>query len=269
MCWFSIVLIGIKFHIKFFKFRVKDKSYNILFNVVVFGFQGITFSILILILSINFNSVFADNYINYIFSPDSKPYGLSLDDWSVKWWQWIMKIAKNQNPTLDESGKNCNVNQENNNVWFLAGRSAPGKSERNCEIPSEMSIFLPLNNYECNFWENPDIKTIDELLSCPSISLGPADSIILKLKIDDKEIDQKELKKYRFATSDFQISIPKDDIFGIKEFGNTTASSDGYWVMIKPLSSGKHTISFFGGALGNIQDPTIWWNEITYNLVVK
>ena len=33
----------------------------------------------------------------YVFSPDSKPYGMTYGEWSVKWWQWIESIPKEHN----------------------------------------------------------------------------------------------------------------------------------------------------------------------------
>lgn len=51
--------------------------------------------------------------------------------------------------------------------------------------------------------------------------------------------------------------------------GTTQAVSDGYWVLLKPLSAGNHTIHMAGsvvnyaaGALNNFA------NEVTYHITV-
>ena len=46
--------------------------------------------------------------------------------------------------------------------------------------------------------------------------------------------------------------------------------SDGYWVLLKPLPAGNHTIHF-GGAVVNYVQGTLnnFANEVTYNVKVK
>ena len=34
-----------------------------------------------------------------IFPIESKPYGLSYGDWSVRWWKWLLSIPKSDNPS--------------------------------------------------------------------------------------------------------------------------------------------------------------------------
>ena len=42
-----------------------------------------------------------------VFPADSKPYGLTYDEWTAKWWQWGYSIPKDINPAYDDTGKNC------------------------------------------------------------------------------------------------------------------------------------------------------------------
>jgi hypothetical protein len=35
---------------------------------------------------------------NGIYRPTSKPFGLSYDEWSAKWWQWVYSIPLETNP---------------------------------------------------------------------------------------------------------------------------------------------------------------------------
>ena len=48
----------------------------------------------------------------------------------------------------------------------------------------------------------------------------------------------------------FTITIPEDNAFGVTNFTNIPqkAISDGYWVEVKGLDPGEHTIEFTGGA---------------------
>jgi hypothetical protein len=40
------------------------------------------------------------NVSSYIFSLESKPYGLTLEEWATKWWQWAYSQPKGSNPLV-------------------------------------------------------------------------------------------------------------------------------------------------------------------------
>jgi hypothetical protein len=66
----------------------------------------------------------------------------------------------------------------------------------------------------------------------------------------------------------FNFTYPENSIGGVTQ-GPTQAISDGYWVMLHPLSAGEHTINFRGG----IVDPTAtgainFVIDVTYHLTV-
>jgi hypothetical protein len=76
-----------------------------------------------------------------ISSIDSGPYGLTYGEWSGKWWQWTLSIPTDVNPLNDKTGENCAKNQNDTQVWFLAGTYG-GTAERTCTIPSGKAIFF-------------------------------------------------------------------------------------------------------------------------------
>ena len=60
------------------------------------------------------------NVSSYIFSLESKPYGLTLEEWATKWWQWAYSQPKGNNPLVDDIGGNlCKTGQDNEKVWYL------------------------------------------------------------------------------------------------------------------------------------------------------
>ena len=59
----------------------------------------------------------------------------------------------------------------------------------------------------------------------------------------------------------FTIDFPEGNIFGVQA-GPSMAASDGFWIMLKPLPPGEHTINF-GGSFG--PEFTI---DITYHISV-
>ena len=45
------------------------------------------------------------------FSNGSSPYGVSYQDWMIKWWQWNMAIPKDQNPESNANLAKCHVGE--------------------------------------------------------------------------------------------------------------------------------------------------------------
>ena len=187
-----------------------------------------------------------DNKVK-IFPPD----GLLTSDW----WKWVIAIPSEINPLLDETGDNCNVNQQGP-VWFLVGTPGDtttgnlttGDAERDCVIPEGKKILFPIFNTFCS--------ELNDQISGPQLEEGLrqcAEDIINEVDILEASIDGKSItnfEKFRVQSPLFTISIPEDNAFGITNFTNIPqkAISDGYWVEVKGLDPGEHTIEFTGGA---------------------
>jgi hypothetical protein len=200
-----------------------------------------------------------------IYPLNSKPYGISFQDWTAKWWQWVSSIPFEINPLYDSTGKFCNESQSGP-VWFLAGSSFPTeKVARNCEIPSEKSIFFPVINIQTSFVENPMLKSENELRQSSKIGID-----IVRLKevlVDGIKLSDSSI--YRISSPLFNFTYPKDSITGTNAPGSSQAVSDGYWVMLEPLSKGLHTIQFKGQVLDTSPTSyTYFVLDVTYNLSI-
>ena len=107
----------------------------------------------------------ADTINPGLYSPDSKPYGLTFAQWSEKWWLWSVSIPEPANPLKDDTGKNSGIGQNDPNVWYIDWCGF-GYHRRSCTIPSGKAIlFQPAGN-ECSYAENPSLKTESELRRC-------------------------------------------------------------------------------------------------------
>ncbi len=199
-----------------------------------------------------------------IYPIDSKPYGLSYGEWTAKWWQWAYSIPTNDNPTADETGAKCGVGQNDTNVWFLSGTGG-GKATRTCTIPAGKAILIPLLNVQCSYITDPALKSESELRECAKEDQDKGTN--LQASIDGVAIP--DLKKYRVQSPLFNITYPKDNVAGVPQ-GTSQAISDGYWILIKPLSAGKHEIR----ASGSIADftatgPLNFISDVKYDVSVK
>lgn len=56
-----------------------------------------------------------------LYQRDEHPFGRSWEEWAALWCRWMLSVPKDTNPSLDETGKNCSINQHEENVWFLTG----------------------------------------------------------------------------------------------------------------------------------------------------
>jgi hypothetical protein len=201
-----------------------------------------------------------------VIPPNARPYGLTYGDWSARWWQWALSIPATTNPLLDATGANCAEGQTGH-VWFLAGTFG-GSATRTCTIPPGKAIFFPIINivfgsgvFDCDP-TNPGVPCDVAALraSAASVMNNP---ILLEAEVDGRPL--RNLNAYRAFSPVFSITHPSDSVFGVAPGTYTPQISDGYWIMLAPLSAGTHTVHFKG-----IADffGTPFGTEVTYHLTV-
>src|SRR4030095_10970657 len=110
------------------------------------------------------NNTLRNNSPIEVIQPDSKPYGLTYEDWTARWWQWAYSIPKDVNPAYDDTGKYC-MEGQGGPVWFFAG-TYKHPVDRYCTVPSRTAILFTILNSECSFAEFPNLKTELELRQC-------------------------------------------------------------------------------------------------------
>ncbi len=199
------------------------------------------------------------------YSPDQNVYGLSYGEWSAAWWQWALAFTNSASPVMDPNGSLCNSNQ-GGPVFFLAG-SGPGTATRYCTVPAGKALFLPIINVECSTVEPPPFygATGQEVRACAALWMDGAGKNTLKMTVDGKPLYG--VTGYRMQSPFYSFIMPETDNY----LGVATTSgwsiSDGYWVMLKPLSPGQHVIHFEGAL---VSGPGAGGGQnITYYLMVS
>jgi hypothetical protein len=195
---------------------------------------------------------------NYnVYPVDAKVFGLGYKEWSIKWWQWFLSIPKEKNPALDTAGENCDINQDESGVWFLAGTAIPGFADRKCVISSKKAIFFPVIASQTSFAEEPRLTSDRELISYVSYDISRWQH--LEVIVDGVRLMSPE--KYRVRSGPFDITIPSNNSCGLPA-GRTVAASDGFWICIKPFQIGNHSL-YFSGAEPNFH------TEVKYSLTIN
>lgn len=178
-----------------------------------------------------------------LYSPNELPFGESWENWTTKWWQWFLSIPVEKHPARDETGDKAGVNQDDPNVWFIAGTTG-GTAERIISIPEGMAVLFPVINVTTSYLENPNLKTEDDMRSFVNSHMN---DIAKKMSyIDGEEILITERNRVR--TNPFEFTFPSNNIYGVGS-GPTKGVGDGYWVFLKPMSSGIHTIRTSGACM--------------------
>jgi hypothetical protein len=177
-----------------------------------------------------------------VYSSDSIPYGLSYPEWIARWWQWVLSIPVENNPVNDTTGKNCSINQRGP-VWFLAG-TVGGVVDRICTIPKEKAVLFPILNHGGTLADSPTIRSEEELLSFATTEMD----VISDLEVIVDGVKLSGLDRYRIRSPIFDVVLPEKNLFGGTP-GQTRGASDGYWLFLKPLTKGRHTIHSFGSCL--------------------
>jgi hypothetical protein len=177
-----------------------------------------------------------------IMPPHARAHGQPYGEWAAEWWTWVLQIPEEQNPLFDTTGEFCGVDQAGD-VWFLAGvTGAGGTVTRTCEIPAGKALFFPVLNVR---WTNEPTDppfNEDEVRAILAwvIDTFAAD---VSCEIDGEAVE--DIDAYRFQSPVFEL--PEDNYMGWDpDDGYGPCVDDGYYLMLAPLSVGKHTIRFTG-----------------------
>lgn len=200
-----------------------------------------------------------------VFPPGSNPHGLSYGEWSAEWWKWLDGIPEDRNPAADKTGAFCSENQNTTGpVWFLAGTWG-SKEERSCTVPFGKSILVSPIEILCSPADTPSIKSEEEMRKCAK---DDQDKVTLvRLTVDG--VDVPDIKNYRFQSPLFNLTLPENNALGVPA-QETQGVSDGYFVMLKPLSKGEHSIRSTGSlAEVTVEGTQNFASDVIYHITVE
>jgi hypothetical protein len=222
----------------------------------------------LLLISIVILPVAGSNPLN-IFPPGSKPYGLPYDKHIENFWKWSLAIPAKENPVDDPTGEKCATGQSNTNssLFYLAFNNG-GISERTCKVLAGKGLIITIMQVEISDKEIPG-ATPEELKLAAKTDQDSVNS--LYLKIDDKEYNFEDLRKYRMNTDIFEVDYADNGIFGVIEGGPSKVAADGYYIITEPLPKGNHKVHYKSSL--SCLDPGCaepnFAQDIKYNIVAE
>jgi hypothetical protein len=187
---------------------------------------------------------------------------------TAQWWQTMLSVPPGVNPAADPTGADCMLGQRGP-VWLLAGTFSGGSATRSCSIPQGDWLFFPVVNYvnfntpNCN--QGPGNLSVATLRSQIVAIVDGATNLSVTL-------DGEPVKNIaRVKSVPFAVTLPVDNVFGSNPCGTgvglsgvySPAIDDGFYTLLPPLSSGKHTLHIYG------QMPAAGVTvDVTYNLTI-
>ncbi|MDH4108392.1 MAG: hypothetical protein OEW35_08755 [Gammaproteobacteria bacterium] len=180
---------------------------------------------------------------------NTSPGGQTYGHWAAEWWQWALGVPGDRNPMFDADGTYC-AERQLGDVWFLAGSFGTDPVERSCTVPAGTSLFFPLINsaYGAFLNDPPETRTdeaVRAFAACPDAvsNLSPV--------VDGFAVPR--LHQFLVSAADsplFNVQLAPGNPFGfdesiVPELVFSPTAQEGYYVFLKPLSAGLHTIEVY------------------------
>lgn len=165
-----------------------------------------------------------------------------------KWWQWAFSATDAESPVRDETGKNCSFAQRGE-IWFLAGGYGSSHIARECHVPLGKKLFFPVVNMVFYPRVPENSYTCSEAMADASLNNETAYDLFAEL--DGAPTPRTNIVRAR-STQCFDIfaMLPSHN----KPYAAYPSATDGFWVLLDPLPSGRHVLKF-GGRYSNAGVP--------------
>ena len=212
-----------------------------------------------------------------VIPPSALPYGLSYEEWSAKWWQFYYGQSTNH---MDLLGSPDICEGPASRVRFLNGAPATTSKTNHVTLFADTPLFFSILGIEA---DNTACPTTDfgtnsaEALAAAAVGAFSA-ATLTTCTVDGVAVPGLEnpiSTIYNVVSAPFSFTTAKEhNIVAVAEGepclpGELTvypAVADGVYLMLSPLSPGKHTIHFVGVA-GPLSSPFLKL-DITYDISV-
>ena len=217
------------------------------------------------------NPASATNKKAPVFPPGAHPYGQSYSQWAADWWTWVLTQPAAVNPLLDPTGANCAQGQRGR-VWFLVGTIGGGTATRTCTVPKGTALLFPvLNSFSGATRTDPpeqQTEAYQRMLVIPrDAGRDQSPRQHRRGRCSEDQADGTSRSRWSFASCSPPTTSSASTVSASPHRRRTQAAwcfqlwTPGYYLMVKPLRPGTHTIRFTGtAAFGTV--------DVTYTITV-
>jgi hypothetical protein len=213
--------------------------------------------------------------------------GKTYKQWVVSFWQWVNGI--DNGPFFPNPLMNCSrpiSAGQSGDVWYWAtpspyfhgldDPSEPQVCDQSADvIPAGTSILLATLDTFSSTLLPPGVDTPATAAGEHVIAKRFANRIQdLFVTIDNVPVS--DVESYRVSTDRFTFTAAFRWVFGLPEqiYGTGTGVADGYYLMLRPLPTGSHTIHYGGrfhylaGDFGRVTPPPDYVVDVTLLVTV-
>jgi len=195
-----------------------------------------------------------------VLPPSSLPYGHSYQEWSAKWWQFFYGQSTNKMEALGSPGI---CEGPDSRVLFLNGAPTSTTETKQATILADTPLFLAILAFTADNTACPITSFTSnsaDVLAAEAVAGWNSAATLTTCTIDGVAVPGLENPTntiYNVVSVPFSYTTAeKDNIVAVSEGepclpGGLTvypAVADGVYLMLSPLSPGKHTIHFVGEA---------------------
>jgi len=186
---------------------------------------------------------------------DAKPYGKPLQEWAKEFWKWNVGLPPGDIPKVNNTNLDkCIIGSDPQKTMLFLVEAYDLTYSTKCNISSKSPILVPLLIGECDpSVDEPRVKTgkIEDLWACAKdanegfkaweVSL---DNRVLFMKAGNEQINANLKDQILVRNSSlFNITIPQVNRYEATA-GVYPAVVDGYYLILKPLAPGEHTLTY-------------------------
>lgn len=173
-----------------------------------------------------------------VYAPHDHPFGRSLTQYGVEWWQFGFSFPRDSDPTYSMQPDRYGFGQRGN-VWFLT----PGPELDNLNtltITEGTALFISESVFNDNREKDP-AYTIARARQDAADFFAQTE---VEISVDGQKV--KRINSYRFQSPAFSYFLPQNSFFiDTHPLGAGfvyPAVFDGILMMVKPLHAGNHVI---------------------------
>lgn len=192
-----------------------------------------------------------------LFAKDEEPpFNIPYDIWVSKYWNWWISQSTDE-ATPEPNG--CLINKSESLVMLME-TAVGGTHNQICNIQSTQGILIPLWIGWCDsspegqaptepIWkcarEGSNLGNIRSEVNVDGIPVATLD---VRMSLIAGSLDYKInslANVTELYTTDFDLIVPADTHKGTNTVAGTwRAGSHGWWVVLKPLPPGEHTVHY-------------------------
>lgn len=221
----------------------------------------------------------------YTFSENTSPYDIPYKDWTGKWAAWLDSIPKSQNwnfensPSVKYKAEDCSFMQDPASpVFFLpwVGIERGTTATQTCIVPHDKALLISVDAGTADY-SDPVVKTKTPAELIRLVTESNVYPQSFDATLDGKPLHLINDEAHKVTSDLFNLTLPEDNIWG-EPPGPDKAITQGWWIMLKPLPPGEHTLHYTTGYKDSRSDPSIppgqgntapYIQDVTHHLIVK